>query len=43
MRDVRRFINPDLNIRGSLADIAADLRESMLGELDFREAETSSF
>jgi len=31
------FINPDLNIRGSLADIASDLRESMLGELDFRQ------
>eukprot|EP00438_Fugacium_kawagutii_P000907 Skav225793 [mRNA] locus=scaffold2147:195981:202990:+ [translate_table: standard] len=35
---ILEFINPDLNIRGSLADIASDLRESMLGELDFREA-----
>ena len=34
---ILEFINPDLNIRGSLADIASDLRESMLGELDFRE------
>ncbi|CAJ1408990.1 unnamed protein product [Effrenium voratum] len=34
---VLEFINPDLNIRGSLADIASDLRQSMLGELDFRE------
>lgn len=34
---ILEFINPDLNIRGSLADIAADLRESMLGELDFRQ------
>lgn len=34
---VLEFINPDLNIRGSLADIAEDLRTSMLGELDFRE------
>eukprot|EP00929_Paragymnodinium_shiwhaense_P038832 TRINITY_DN20467_c0_g1_i1.p1 TRINITY_DN20467_c0_g1~~TRINITY_DN20467_c0_g1_i1.p1 ORF type:complete len:316 (-),score=63.43 TRINITY_DN20467_c0_g1_i1:250-1197(-) len=29
------FINPDLNTRGSLADIVSDLRTSMLGELDF--------
>eukprot|EP00913_Durusdinium_trenchii_P031103 g29125.t1 len=34
---ILEFIQPDLNIRGSLADIASDLRESMLGELDFRE------
>ncbi|CAE7029913.1 unnamed protein product [Symbiodinium sp. CCMP2592] len=34
---ILEFINPDLNIRGSLADIASDLRQSMLGELDFRE------
>ncbi|CAE8640255.1 unnamed protein product [Polarella glacialis] len=34
---VLEFINPDLNIRGSLADIASDLRTSMLGELDFRQ------
>eukprot|EP00440_Ansanella_granifera_P041961 gb/GFBE01045490.1/.p1 GENE.gb/GFBE01045490.1/~~gb/GFBE01045490.1/.p1 ORF type:complete len:544 (+),score=161.53 gb/GFBE01045490.1/:1-1632(+) len=34
---ILEFINPDLNIRGSLADIASDLRESMLGELDFRQ------
>jgi len=32
---VLEFINPDLNIRGSLVDIASDLRMSMLGELDF--------
>lgn len=31
------FINPELNSRGSLGDIASDLRESMLGELDFRQ------
>jgi len=31
------FINPDLNSRGSLSDIASDLRTSMLGELDFRQ------
>ncbi|CAK0836748.1 unnamed protein product [Prorocentrum cordatum] len=34
---VLEFINPELNSRGSLADIAADLRVSMLGELDFRQ------
>jgi len=34
---VLEFINPELNSRGSLADIASDLRVSMLGELDFRE------
>jgi len=32
---VLEFINPELNSRGSLADIASDLRTSMLGELDF--------
>jgi len=32
---VLEFINPDLNIRGSIVDIASDLRMSMLGELDF--------
>jgi len=32
---VLEFVNPDLNIRGSIVDIAADLRTSMLGELDF--------
>jgi len=34
---ILEFINPELNSRGSLADIASDLRESMLGELDFRQ------
>lgn len=34
---VLEFINPELNSRGSLADIASDLRTSMLGELDFRQ------
>jgi len=32
---ILEFINPELNSRGSLADIASDLRNSMLGELDF--------
>jgi len=30
------FLNPDLNVRGSLLDVVTDLRTSMLGELDFR-------
>lgn len=34
---VLEFINPELNSKGSLADIASDLRTSMLGELDFRD------
>lgn len=34
---VLEFINPELSSRGSLADIASDLRTSMLGELDFRQ------
>lgn len=34
---ILEFINPELNSRGSLADIASDLRVSMLGELDFRQ------
>uniref|UniRef100_A0A7S4RD62 ABC1 atypical kinase-like domain-containing protein n=1 Tax=Alexandrium monilatum TaxID=311494 RepID=A0A7S4RD62_9DINO len=38
---VLEFINPELNSRGSLADIASDLRTSMLGELDFRQEQAN--